>query len=150
VLHQSPDPFADHVDLCLRRLDSGLGFLLEGMNDPDLIPKLDGIDRPVSVAPIWQRHLVDARAEAFHGLGDPDGSALGRHNERLKNALARADREFVDLLASALRRCASSAIVRSSPSATITEFDGPVIFDSMTACSAAYFMVEGGPLHPIP
>ena len=70
------------VDLRLRGLDPGFGFLLEGMHHPDILPDLHRVNDAVGVRPEPQGQLKDTAAEAFQRLGDLWMPAFGHKGQR--------------------------------------------------------------------
>ena len=69
----------DQVNVLLRGFDPGLRFLLEGVDDPDVIVDLQGIDRPGThrrdAGAPTPSPLTRSRLEAWHSLvlGHPPG-----------------------------------------------------------------------------
>jgi hypothetical protein len=59
---------SNDVDFTLRRLDLLRGLFLEGVHDPEVISDPDGINRPIGIASMRQRDLVNAPSSPFIGL----------------------------------------------------------------------------------
>ena len=64
------------------RLDALLRLLLECVNDPDFVRKLDSINDAKRIAAVRERDLQHARTETVQGLGNVRLSAFRRDCER--------------------------------------------------------------------
>jgi len=71
------------TDLHLRRLDSGLGFLLKGVDDPNISADLNSVDDPESVPSMPERDFEHAAVNALERLGFVRFTVPGSYRERV-------------------------------------------------------------------
>jgi len=59
----------DEINLHLRRLNSGLGFLLEGVNNPNISANLNSVDDAENISSMPKRNFENPAVSTFEGLG---------------------------------------------------------------------------------
>lgn len=71
----------DQVDLVFRGFDPALRFFLEGVDHPDVVINLQGVDNPVRIAPVFQCQFHHAGAKPGQVLGDIRHLAFGQDRQ---------------------------------------------------------------------
>ena len=95
-------PTLNQIDFVLRGLDALRRFLLEGMNNPNLIANLHSIDDTKGIAAERQCDFKDAGAETFERLGNVGLAALCRDGQSVEADGLSLDGELLKVLARCL------------------------------------------------
>lgn len=88
----------NQVNFGFRGFDAGLRFFLEGVQNPNLVADLHGVNHAVSVAAKPQRELEYAGAKPFERLGDIGMPAFGDDGKSAGEFKLRAGRKFLKVL----------------------------------------------------
>ncbi len=68
------------------------------MDHPEHVPKLDGIDRAISVTPEWKGDLVNTRSDALQWLNVGGELAFSRSGQGIQDGVTGAGRKRFEIL----------------------------------------------------